>query len=141
MRTRQLEEVQQRFAVQMRRVVEIQTLIQETQDQIQQYLNPQKPDAFDPIISQQRFRFVQYLKLQLDFFQRTLQQEEIKLNALREEMRLAHVKKKSLEQLEENQRKTFLKALEEQESKEIEDLVMARRHYFNEKEEIQAVPH
>jgi flagellar export protein FliJ len=130
MRIRQLEQVQQRFSLQQQRVSEVQKLITETQEQLkQQYARPSE-EIVDPIISQQQFRYIQYLQSQLVHFRRTLKREEYTLEKIRLEMQQAHIQKKSLELLEEKQRRNYIQTLEKQESNELEDIVLARRHHF-----------
>lgn len=127
-RERQLEEVQNRFAVQQHRVLDITTMLAETQAEIKQQLIASPEEVVDPVLSQQRFRYLQYLKMQVDNLRETLRKEEQILNVLREEMRQAHIRKRSLELLEEKQRKVYVKTIEDQEMKEMEDLVIARQH-------------
>ncbi len=99
----------------------------ETQHLIQQeFLQKPMSETVDPVVSQQQFRYIQYLKKQVAYFQETLAHERKILERIREEMRRAHVKKRSLELLEEKQRASYNKALAELESKEIEDLVISR---------------
>lgn len=128
MRNRQLEEVQQRFAIQQHRVVEVERLLNETHQQIREHMQVRDETLVDPVLSQQRFAYIQYLKTQAQHLHEALKQEENQLSLIREEMRQAHIRKRSLEMLEEKQRKAYLKLLATQEEKELEDLVIARRH-------------
>jgi flagellar export protein FliJ len=131
LRNRQLEAVQQRFAAQHHRVIHLQDLIADVHAQLDRELKVRPDDdIIDPVLSQQRFRYIQYLKSQLDHLREALQRETAILERIREEMREAHVNKKSLELLEDKQHRRYLKHLEDQEAKEIEDLVMARRNMF-----------
>jgi flagellar export protein FliJ len=126
MRMRQLEQVQQRFAMQQKRVVEIEQLIDQIRQQVRDTIKAKPEETIEPIIAQQRFRYVQYLKQQAEHLGEALRHENKVLEKIREEMRLAHVKKRSLELLEEKQRKAYIQHIQSQEEKEMEDLVVAR---------------
>ncbi len=65
--------------------------------------------------------------MQVEHAQASLKKEMRQLESIREEMRQAHVKKKSLDLLEEKQRAAYLKQLELREEKEIEDLIISRQ--------------
>jgi len=129
MRTRELEKIQQRFATQQHKVIEIENLIRQAHTVLKQQLAPQVEEIIDPVVSQQRFRYIQYLKQQIAHLQGTLQTETQKLEWIRIEMKEAHIKKRSMELLEEKQRKQYITLLETQETKEIEDIIIARRHH------------
>lgn len=123
-----MEQIQQRFAEQQNRVVDLQQLLTEIRAQVRQQLEPRSEEPVDPVVAQQRFRYVQYLKMQAEHTRQALIQEEQRLELIREEMRQAHVKKRSLELLEEKQKAAYYKALEAHQMNELEDIVVARRH-------------
>lgn len=128
MRIRQLEAVQQRFALQQQRVLEITDKLQTARQQVRDALNPPNPqEASNPLLSQQRFHYVQHLKRQAQHLQQVLHSESRVLERIREEMREAHIRKKSLERLSEKQQETYYKQILHQEAMEIEDLVLMRR--------------
>ncbi len=129
MRIRELEEVQQRFALQQHRVVELRRLIEEIKDQLQAQFISEIEDIVDPIVSQQRFKYIQYLKMQIEHIRAALHREEQVLEKIRQEMGQAHIKKKTLELLEDKQKKAFLLNIETQEIKEMEDIIISRRHH------------
>lgn len=129
LRIRQLESIQHNFAIQQNRVLHIEQLLLEVKEQLQEQLTAKPMQVVDPLLAQQQFQYVQYLKMQVEHFRETLKKEESLLERVREEMRQAHVRKRSLELLEEKQRKTYIKKLEEQEAKTIEDLVISRYQY------------
>lgn len=108
-------------------MIELNQLLKEVREQIQQQMIVDPEERANPILSQQRFRYIQYLKAQAAHLHQILQQEERRLDEIREAMREAHVKKKSLEVLEEKQKKAYLNALELQEMKELEDIITARQ--------------
>lgn len=122
--------MQQRFAVQQAKVVEIKTMLDEINQQLREQLVMNPQEDVNPIVSQQRFRYVQYLKMQIEHLREACRKEEQMLERIREELRQAHIKKKTLERLEEKQRIAYVKSLEEREQKEIEDIVISRRNRF-----------
>lgn len=126
LRLRELEKIQNQFAVQQHRVFDLKRLLREIQDQLRIHLVPKPEEQIEPILSQQRFAYTQYLKNQIEHVQGNIRKEEIQLERLREQMRQAHVKKRSLELLEEKQRTAYIKDIEYKESNEIEDIVVAR---------------
>ncbi len=126
MRVRQLEQVQQRFALQQQHVFQIQQQLQECRDVLQEQLKVSQESVIDPVISQQRFRYIQHLKLQIQHLGELVHRENQVLDKIREEMRQAHIRKKSLELLEEKQRKAYNTHIESQQEKELEDIVLAR---------------
>jgi flagellar export protein FliJ len=127
-RTRDLEEAQQHFATQQQCVVELKQRLDENHQQFQLQLQPDLEKNVDPIFSQQRFRYLQYLKQQAQYLTQEIIGAEKILETLREKMKQAHIKKRSLELLEEKQRKNYITMIENQEMKEIEDIVVARFH-------------
>lgn len=102
-------------------------LIRDIEAQLYDELHPAATDEVDPLLVQQRFRFIQYLKNQLASLVTMKQQEERILAQYREQLRKAHIQKKTLDILEEKQRRRYVQSLQAQEEKELEDLVMARR--------------
>lgn len=126
-RIRQLEAIQQRFAAQQHKVFDLKQLVLEIQEQLQEQLlvKPHR-DTVDPVVSQQQFRYIQYLKMQLEHLRGAIRKEEQILDRIRQEMHQAHVKKKSLEMLQDKQKKAYSKEMETLEMKEIEDLIVSR---------------
>jgi len=82
------------------------------------------------VLSQQRFFYIQHLKSQAQYLQGLVAKEQRVLEQIREEMREAHVQKKSLERLEEKQRQAYERQLADKETKELEDLIIARNGRF-----------
>ena len=128
MRARHLEKVQQRFAQQQHRVVKLCQIRSEVQETIYKTLTVDLESSVDPILSQQRFQYIQFLKRQIAELDNRIAKEETILETIREEMRQAYVGKKSLELLKEKQEKKYHEHIRNQEMKEIEDIVVARLH-------------
>ena len=128
MRTRRLEEIQQRFGLQQQQVIALEGQHTEIQTQVQHYLNNAVADVTDPLLSQQRFHYIQFLKRQAEYVKQQIRQEKDKLEKLRDLMRQALVQKKSLELLEQKQKEKYLKHLEAEENKILEDIIAAKRY-------------
>jgi len=125
-RARELEAVQQRFAVQQQRVAGLHLKLTEARDQVYAALHPEQSQTVEPMIASQRFQYVQFLKMQVTHILESIQLEERVLEKIREEMRVAYTKKRSLERLAEKQEAAYLKEIERLEEKETEDSIMAR---------------
>ncbi len=126
LRTRYLEHCQQLFAQQQQRVLDLTSRQNEVRERLT--VERQKPpdEQVDPQLAQQRFYYIRFLRDQMLHFQEGIDRETARLNEVRELMRQAHVKKRSLELLKEKQHKAYLKNLESHEAKMIEDVMITR---------------
>lgn len=126
-RQQKLERIQASFARQQQAVMKVKNLLAETQAEIQRLMIPIHNDSVDPVLAQQSFYYIQHLKRQVTLITNKLRHEEALLAHVREELRLAHVSKKSLDKLKEKQRDAFNREQALQEEKQLEDIVIMRQ--------------
>ncbi len=88
---------------------------------------PIHSDSVDPILAQQAFHYIQHLKKQVAFITTRLRHEEALLAHVREELRQAHISKKSLDKLKDKQRDAFKREQAQLEEKMLEDIVIMRQ--------------
>ena len=108
--------------------MKIKQLLSDTQAEIQRLMIPIHSDSVDPVLAQQAFHYIQHLKRQVAFITTKLRHEEALLAHVREELRLAHVSKKSLDKLKDKQRDLFNLKQAQLEEKQLEDLVIMRQN-------------
>lgn len=107
--------------------MKVKNLLAETNAEIHRLMIPIHSDTVDPILAQQSFHYIQHLKRQVAFITNKLRHEEALLAHVREELRLAHVSKKSLDKLKDKQRDAFNKHQAMLEEKQLEDIVIMRQ--------------
>lgn len=129
-RSDQLAQVQQRVAVEEQKRLHLLQRIQETDAFITQAFQEQQQVLTEPVLDPLRLQgFPNYIwRLKQDRFQifQALQQQEQKLQAMREELKQAMIKKKSLDILKDKDQARYRKQLDKAEEEFLAEIALNR---------------